>query len=66
MVPVFGFSQLNHAKAPAPDLHLNYYPHENARECEAGNEPYAEGQAIGNPAGLQSNTTDSSSQQEGR
>ena len=39
------------------DLHLNYYPHENASECEAGNEPYAPGLLIGNPPGLQSTKT---------
>ena len=45
--------------APAPDLHLNYYPNMNAQECEAGNEPFnADEQAIGNPAGLQPTTTE--------
>jgi virulence factor Mce-like protein len=53
MIPVFGFSQFNHSAEPAADLHFNPYPHENAKECEAGNEPYTDGQALGNPPGLQ-------------
>jgi virulence factor Mce-like protein len=46
-------------KAPAPesDLHVNPYPHENASECESGNEPYTPGQLIGNPAGNQPTKT---------
>lgn len=43
--------------APAPNLHMDYYPQENARECQAGNEPYRPGQAIGDP-GPTSNTTE--------
>lgn len=46
------------AKAPAPNLHVTPVPHENTGECEAGNEVYKSGQAIGNPAGTQSNVTD--------
>ncbi len=46
------------AKAPAANLHLTPTPHENAQECEAGNETYVKGQQIGNPAGLQRNSTD--------
>jgi virulence factor Mce-like protein len=46
---------------PSSDLHLNYYPNENANECEAGNEPYAPGQAIGNPPGNQSTQTEQTS-----
>ena len=57
-VPVLGFNQNTHAAQPAPDLHVNYYPHENASECESGNETYAAGQAIGNPAGKQPKTTE--------
>ena len=34
--------------SPDPDLHDNYYPIENATQCEAGNEPYLPGQHIGN------------------
>jgi phospholipid/cholesterol/gamma-HCH transport system substrate-binding protein len=45
------------AKEPAPDLHSNYLPHENAQECESNNEPYLPGQRLGNPAGLQPGST---------
>ncbi|UTI65398.1 MlaD family protein [Paraconexibacter antarcticus] len=37
----------------AERLHVNPVPHENDAECEAGNEPFAKGLAIGNPPGLQ-------------
>lgn len=65
MVPVSRASQSNHAAEPAEDLHVNYYPRENAKECEAGNEPYAPGRAIGNPPGLQSKASDVPTQEEG-
>ncbi|UTI67071.1 MlaD family protein [Paraconexibacter antarcticus] len=52
---------------PSPGIAINNTPHENTRECEAGNEPYPETfpvfnpptkpQLIGNPAGDQANTT---------
>jgi virulence factor Mce-like protein len=44
---------------PAPDLHVNPYPHwgENG-ECEAGNEPWLPGQQIGNVPGDQGATTE--------
>jgi phospholipid/cholesterol/gamma-HCH transport system substrate-binding protein len=45
------------AKEPAPDLHSNYLPHENAQECESNNEPYLPGQRLGNPPGLQPGST---------
>jgi virulence factor Mce-like protein len=64
MIPVFGFSQFTHAATPAEDLHVNYYPRENAQECESGNEPYAPGQAIGNPPGRQAQTTQVTTQEE--
>lgn len=51
--------QLFQTSTPAPDLHDNYYPHENSSECEAGNEPYTAGQLIGNPPGNQSTKVDS-------
>ena len=50
----------NHV-APAPNLHYNPYPNENYQECEAGNEPFGAGQVIGNPAGLQQNSTEMTS-----
>lgn len=65
MVPVSNSSQSDHAATPAEDLHVNYYPNENAQECEAGNEPYAPGQAIGNPPGLQSKASDVPTREEG-
>lgn len=46
--------QLLQRPKPAKDLHFNPYPNLNARECEAGNEPYRDGRRVGNPAGLQS------------
>lgn len=40
---------------PAPDLHINYLPHEDAAECESGNEPYSTSSIdLANPAGDQS------------
>ena len=44
---------------PAPDLHVNYYPHwgENG-ECEAGKEPWLPGQQIGNVPGDQGAATE--------
>ncbi|HYH58971.1 MAG TPA: MlaD family protein [Thermoleophilaceae bacterium] len=44
---------------PAPDLHMNPYPHTGANgECEAGNEPWLAGQRIGNVPGDQGGTTE--------
>jgi len=54
MIPIFQNAQTIHSATPDPDLHANYYPHENASECESGNEPYTPGQLIGNPPGNQS------------
>jgi virulence factor Mce-like protein len=52
---------------PSPGLAVNNTPHENYDECEAGNEPYPESMplvdpptrpvSIGNPPGLQDNST---------
>ncbi|MDQ6834839.1 MAG: MlaD family protein [Actinomycetota bacterium] len=47
--PIFENSQTFASAAPASDLHLNYYPIENARQCQAGNEGYVPGRLIGNP-----------------
>ena len=39
---------------PAPDLHVNIYPHTGQNgECEAGNEPWLPGRRIGNVPGDQ-------------
>jgi ABC-type transporter Mla subunit MlaD len=53
--------QLFEASTTAGNLHYNYYPNENAHECEAGNEPYSPGQLIGNPPGNQSTKVDNTS-----
>jgi hypothetical protein len=42
---------------PSPDAGINPIPNENQSECEAGNEPWTGKQQLGNPPGLQSNTT---------
>ena len=59
MVPIFDSAQSFKQGQPAGDLHYNPYPNENASECEAGNEPYAPGQQIGNPPGRQARSTES-------
>lgn len=49
------FGEALQAAAPAPNLHINYLPHENADECESGNEPYSLlAQDLSNPPGNQS------------
>ena len=58
LVLIEGGQQATQSSEPDSQLHLNYYPNENHSECEAGNEPFAPGQAIGNPPGNQSNTTE--------
>ena len=45
--------QLMAASTPAPSLHANPLPHEDAHECEAGNEPMTPGRHVGNPPGEQ-------------
>ena len=46
---------------PAPDLHVNVYPHAGANgECEAGNEPWVPGQQIGHAPGDQGGVTEGS------
>jgi virulence factor Mce-like protein len=45
------------SSVPSTHLHSNPYPNENAQECESGNEPYAAGTVLGNPPGLQANST---------
>ena len=40
-------------KRPSPELHSNPLPVNDASQCETGNEPYAPGQRIGSPGGLQ-------------
>ncbi len=52
-IPILGSPQAFQSPKPSADLHLNYYPHETARECEAGNETYSGAQRIGNIPGNQ-------------
>ena len=52
-----GSTQDTQTKFPSANLHLTPVPNENANECEAGNETYAGKQKIGNPDGLQRNST---------
>jgi virulence factor Mce-like protein len=52
-IPIINAGQALQSPTPAPDLHANPYPNESYHECEAGNEPFATGQHIGNPPGTQ-------------
>jgi virulence factor Mce-like protein len=52
-VLVFDVPELLQSAKTASTLHDNFYPHEDASECEGGNEPYLTGQQLGNPAGSQ-------------
>jgi hypothetical protein len=48
---------------PSPNLGVNYYPNENAHECESGNEPAPKvfgPPQLGNPPGLQSRSVPNS------
>ena len=55
-------SEFTAASKPASTLHTNPYPHTAAPgqggECEAGNEPYLDGQRIGNVPGDQGSKTE--------
>jgi virulence factor Mce-like protein len=63
-------AEFTSAAEPAPDLHVNPYPHTAAPgqdgECEAGNEGYEPGQRIGNPAGNQGRSTEPTDADAGR
>jgi virulence factor Mce-like protein len=60
---VGGVNEFTAAARPASTLHTNPYPHTAAPgqgdECEAGNEPYLDGQRIGNVPGDQGSKTES-------
>lgn len=56
MIPFFETDEIQHHNRMSPNLHVNYYPNMNARECEAGNEPWSPGIALGNPPGDQPTT----------
>jgi ABC-type transporter Mla subunit MlaD len=47
--PILDVPQTFQASSPSADLHLNYYPVEDASQCQAGNEGYTPGRLIGNP-----------------
>jgi virulence factor Mce-like protein len=49
--------ELLQSAAPAPNLAINPVPHENAKECEAGNEPWSGHRQLNNPPGLQRPST---------
>ncbi len=51
---VFDPNELLQSATTSPTLHANFYPHENATDCEAGNEQYLPGRQLGNPPGNQS------------
>ena len=53
MIPVFEREEMFPSAEPAPNLHANPYPRQDATECESGNEPYLPGRQIGNPPGRQ-------------
>lgn len=61
-VVVAGTEEFRASATPAPNLHVNVYPNTAAPgqdgECEAGNEGYVDGQAIGNVPGNQGRTTE--------
>lgn len=45
--------QILQRATPAPNLHANPAPVNDATQCETGNEPFAPGQRIGSPGGAQ-------------
>jgi hypothetical protein len=55
---VLGSPQILQSATADPQLHVNYYPTENASRCEAGNETYKPGQSIGNPSANPGTTVD--------
>ena len=56
-LPLISVDQGSRATSPSPNLHFNPYPNENAQECESGNEPFAPGIVIGNPATTEPGST---------
>jgi virulence factor Mce-like protein len=50
---VFDPPELLQSAKTASALHDDFYPHEDASECEGGNEPYLPGRQLGNPPGDQ-------------
>jgi virulence factor Mce-like protein len=60
---IAGVDEARASAEPAPNLHVNQYGNTAApgqtRECEAGNEPYLDGQRIGHVPGNQGTRTES-------
>ena len=50
LLPINHVAQMTQSSTPDPELHLNFYPREDATACEAGNEEYRPGQRIGSPS----------------
>jgi virulence factor Mce-like protein len=59
-MPLLDPNQSTQAATPAPDLHLDYYPIEDAAQCQAANEPYTGKQLIGNPSRTSNRVDDTS------
>jgi hypothetical protein len=57
-IPVLQTDEFLQRSTPAPQMHATPYGNATANECETGNEPYAPGQHIGHPDGLQPNHTE--------
>ena len=51
-IPIYQPTEIVQSAEPAPELHVTPYGRVDG-ECETGNEPFAPGQRIGNPEGLQ-------------
>lgn len=57
-LPLISTDQGFRQTSPSPNLHYNPYPRQDATECESGNEPFAPGRSIGNPASTEPATTE--------
>ena len=55
-IPIYQPTEILQSAEPAPELHNTPYGRVDG-ECETGNEPFEQGQRIGNPPGLQRNAT---------
>jgi virulence factor Mce-like protein len=47
--PIVDIPQMLGGATTSADLHINFYPRENANECQSGNEGYSGAQLIGDP-----------------
>jgi virulence factor Mce-like protein len=57
-LPIIDLEQGVRSTGPSPETHFNPYPVMDQTECEAGNEPYVEGQQLGNPASIEPGMTE--------